>query len=500
MSGDISTAPTPEASRSGLTLGTAFAVFFGVIGFLIGRRTIGDNSFLTHFATGRLILETGSVPRTDPYSFTAAGDPWVVQSWLASVLYASADEFLGGFGVRLLNGALCASSASLIWKLTSRKSDRIFIPLCLTATVLAIGATMWAPRPLLFGLLGFVLVFGAIEGLVKPVWLLPIMWVWVNTHGSFPLAGVLVGTIGVGMWLDDRRFPKREAQILGWVAGGILLGAINPLGPKLLWFPLQLLQKGDALENVIEWRPFALSGFNSWIFFTLVVAFVASIVARPCWRSVVPGFVFTVAALMAIRNILLASVVLSIVSAPGLVLAYGQIRTGDRGPIVRIITAGSVALGCLAVVSIGFSAPLNLTGFPEAEISALSLEGRLEGDSRLLHPDRVGNYLSLKKGTEATVFVDDRFDFYPQQVIDDLEVMTYGGDYAAVIDRYEPDAILWKSGGGFQAWLEARADWDVAEPMMIEASIEGEPDTESEWFIARPAGATPSPEVLASNP
>ena len=217
-----------STNRAGVTLASAFAVFFGAIGLLVGRRVLGDNSFFTHLATGNLILERGSIPRTDPYSFTANGEPWVVQSWLASLLYASLDRLLGGFGIRLMNGLLCAAVGALVWRLTSRRSEQVFVPLGLTGGVLIVGSMMWSPRPLLFGLLGLTLVLSVVEGLVNPLWLLPIMWVWVNTHGSFPMAGVLAATLVVGAWLDDRRVPERELKLLGWCAPEPCSGASIP--------------------------------------------------------------------------------------------------------------------------------------------------------------------------------------------------------------------------------------------------------------------------------
>lgn len=53
-------------------------------GLAIGLRPLSDNSALTHLATGRLIIEGWSIPRRDPFSFTASEHPWTVSSWLAS--------------------------------------------------------------------------------------------------------------------------------------------------------------------------------------------------------------------------------------------------------------------------------------------------------------------------------------------------------------------------------------------------------------------------------
>ena len=72
------------------------------IGLLIGLGPLDDNSYLTHLATGRIIWDTHHIPHHDPYSFTAFGHPWVVQSWLASVIYGAADKWWGPPGVLLV--------------------------------------------------------------------------------------------------------------------------------------------------------------------------------------------------------------------------------------------------------------------------------------------------------------------------------------------------------------------------------------------------------------
>src|SRR5690606_40871579 len=94
-------------------LGLAVAVW----GLLIGIAPLVDNSFLTHLATGRLILDQG-IPTSDPYSFTAQGHPWVVQSWLASLLYGLAAELWGGTARRLLLGPPTTAIGARVWRPT----------------------------------------------------------------------------------------------------------------------------------------------------------------------------------------------------------------------------------------------------------------------------------------------------------------------------------------------------------------------------------------------
>src|SRR4030095_6275178 len=43
---------------------------------------LDDGDTWWHLATGRLIAARGAVPATDPFSFTAAGTPWINRQWL----------------------------------------------------------------------------------------------------------------------------------------------------------------------------------------------------------------------------------------------------------------------------------------------------------------------------------------------------------------------------------------------------------------------------------
>jgi hypothetical protein len=136
----------------GITLGPAVGLFVVAAGITIGLRPLTDNSFFTHLATGRLILDRGSVPRHDPYTFTAFGEPWVVQSWLASWLYGTAEALAGALGLRLLMGGIAGALAALIWRLT-RPADGVVARLALAGLAVGVGGGLWAERPFMLGLL-----------------------------------------------------------------------------------------------------------------------------------------------------------------------------------------------------------------------------------------------------------------------------------------------------------------------------------------------------------
>src|SRR4051812_27067033 len=84
-SGQPSRRPRGVSAAAVLVLGAV------VWGLKLGLHPLDDNSFLTHLAAGRLILHSG-IPRVDPFSSTALGTPWVVQSWLVAALYGVAER------------------------------------------------------------------------------------------------------------------------------------------------------------------------------------------------------------------------------------------------------------------------------------------------------------------------------------------------------------------------------------------------------------------------
>src|SRR5262249_55965438 len=91
------------------------------------------------------------------------------------------------------------------------------------------------------------------EGRAPTPWLVPLMALWANMHGSFIVGLALGGAFGLEALLD---FPRwRWRTILGW---GVVMGACvvaccaTPRGLETLLFPFQLVKLG-ALRNVGEW-------------------------------------------------------------------------------------------------------------------------------------------------------------------------------------------------------------------------------------------------------
>ena len=428
-------------------------------GAAIGLRSLSDNSFMTHLATGRIILTSGSVPVSDPYTFTAAGEPWVVQSWLASLLYASVERTGGLGGVRLLMGLVAAVLTGLVWHLL-RPAGGLLARLLVGALMVMVGAGMWTERPFMLGLIAFGLVVLAAEGRLNPMWLAPLGWLWVNTHGSFPLGVVYLLAAAVGTRLDGEA-PAVELRCLRWLVPGLLLGAVGPLGPGVLLFPLTLLSRQDLLSNVIEWQAPRFVSLHERAFLFQVVLAIVLLVRRPRYRSALITAVFTVAALVALRNVALASIALAPSMALGLA-GLGGINSEDRTLAARLISLGGVALAAMLVLVRLGQPTMNFDRMPVDALAYLERNEIDLSEHRMATPDIVGNFLEFVYGPGRRVFYDDRYDMFPFEVSEAaLSFIEVRADVFSQLERYDIELAAIPRSSPLALVVTADARWRI---------------------------------------
>lgn len=449
-------------NTSGSTLSGGICWLFAVAGFAVGGTVIADNSLLTHLATGRLIVEQGQVPGTDPYSHDFAGMAWTVQSWLASLVYSRAVLVGGESVLRLIHGLLAALVMAGVWRLTA-PARQLVVRVVLALVPLLIGGSLWSPRPFMFGLVGMVVVLMVIRGLVRPWALLPAMYLWVNAHGSFPLAFVLLGAATVGHVIDERRPPIAHLRLGAWMIGGILLAGINPIGPRLWWFPVMLLSKGEALEQVVEWAPPGFDKPVDYVYLGLLAVLIVAAKRGMPWADLLPAVGFFATGFLAIRNMAPASLVIVAMVAPTLADLVGRTVGDERGRPARMVTAAGMTGLAVSVIMVLNSPGLALDRYPVDAVDYLEDRALTPADGVVVvHREGVGNYLTYRYGAGAGVFIDDRFDFYPVERTKDQVTLLRGGDYRDVLDRHDAEIVVWERESAFTDWLDEEPSWDLA--------------------------------------
>jgi hypothetical protein len=297
-------------------------------------------------------------------------------------------------------------------------------------------------------------------------WLVPVVWLWVQSHGSFPLGLAWLGARAVGEGLDWRGWPRDAMSYVGAFAAGLVVSVVNPLGARLLTFPLTVGDKREAFQSIIEWRSpdFQHGGARVALVF-MMLALLLLVRARLPWRDVVPVVTFFALALLALRNIPLTAIVLAPVL--GRVLRRPE-SAPPRPPGLatqnRMNRALAVTLGAAFVlfgVSTLSGTGLSLVDYPRAAVTYLDEQGLLTADHRVAHADFVGNYLELRYGTQARVFVDDRYDMYPLAVSRDYrQLLGAREESLGILDRRGVDVVLWDKDQPLPNLLTLSGRWE----------------------------------------
>src|SRR5437667_5276666 len=74
-------------------------------------RLFHDSDTGWHVRNGEAILSASSVPRTDAFSYTRAGEPWFSWEWLSDAVFGEAHRIAGLSGVALVAAAAIAFTA-----------------------------------------------------------------------------------------------------------------------------------------------------------------------------------------------------------------------------------------------------------------------------------------------------------------------------------------------------------------------------------------------------
>jgi hypothetical protein len=477
---DVAAEEVESTRNGGVTLGVAVGAVFALVGAYVGSGRLSDNSFFTHLATGRIILDHG-VPSTDPYTWHAAGESWTVQSWLASLIYALLDESMGLVGPRMFHMVLAATVAVGTWWL-SRHCVSLVMRVAVAGLALATGGFFWVERPLMIGLACFcALWFLADRG---PLWaIVPLMWVWVNSHGSFPLGVALVVCLLVGR-LMDRGDASRPWRVVGLTVLGTLLGGVlSPVAGTILVFPLTLLERTDQLQAVSEWRSPNFADWGPRLFLAMLLLGLMAARRVDRWELIVPAVVFSGAALLGARNVPLAALALTPLLAAGAPV-LGTLRASDRSRFGRVLLGVSVAGFALLTISMPMDDHLDLSTYPLTEILALEDEGILPDEgTTVAYRDTVGNYLEYRYGPQQNVFFDDRFDFYSSSTLQDMIDLHNGRRVLEILDEYDIDVVIWEDETATADQLSATEGWQKRPELDPFEGTDPDGDGSTGWVI-----------------
>jgi hypothetical protein len=388
----------------------------------------GDVSW--HLAAGQWILDHRTLPHTDPFSFTWAGQPWVPFEWLSEALLAGSYRLAGYSGVAALATAAIMTLHALVF-LNATRTIRQWPAVGVIVGMDLVLLPMMLARP---HLLAWVLVAFWTWLMLRvrqrdsapPLAVALLMVVWANLHGSFVMGLLIAAAFGLEALLvsADRGRTLRQWLIFG--AACVVAVFINANGVEGVLHPL-LVAKLSHLPLIDEWKP--SNPTVTPFFFGVLVATAAAI-----WRwrpRLHPVRWALLAALLALALFQTRhQAVLAIVAAMLLPAGFARSVPADRRPVAWLVAAGIALLVAVRAIM-----PVTL---PYTEANPWKLIAAVPPDLRsqpVLNGYAMGGPLIL---SGIRPFIDGRSDMYGDDVVIQYKKITEGDQQAlgAAVNRW----------------------------------------------------------------
>jgi hypothetical protein len=448
--------PPRTGLRSGLG---AVMVLVGAAAAFVAARPLTDNSFLTHLATGRLILADG-LPSQNPFLFTGTSFP--VPSWWWSVLLAATEQVGGATSIRLLTAAVAFAAGAALVRLT-RSTDGA--SRSLLASVLPAALALFcvfqflSGRPHLAGFLLLALALVVWNEQRSPWWLVPVFAIWVNVHGSWLYGVVVLGLFGAARAIDDRRLRRRDIAAVGAAVAGLVLGgALYPRAFELVLLPTR--QFGDPVEReaLSAYREWARVGPDQPMLWALVVLGVVALVGavrQRRWASAAVVLAMVAMGWSGARLVPIAAISL-VPFAAAAMAGFGTLSL-PAGAAVRRCWFAAAAVLTLTVVSVLVTPAYRMDRYPVEAVDWLEARDLVASDERVLSHDYVGNYLEWRYGTRANAYVDDRPD--AATLVQYRTILRLEPGWQGELASVDPQVVLWSTDSPLTGELEGDRDW-----------------------------------------
>ncbi len=494
-------------ARAGLSMQRLVELVLWAAILALAVRPPADTDTWWHLKSGQLMWDTGRILRTDPFSHTVGGRPWIDHGWLVQVLLWPVYRVLGLGGLALLLAGLVTAS---FWLVHRQCAGRPFVAAFAVLLAAVVSSVIWSVRPQMVSFLlaagvAFLLDRYKRSGNPRWLWALPaLVLVWVNCHGGFVVAFILMGCYLVGETLNRLTAPvvpigaKPGCQTERAPAarlGPLLLVALaclpvvllNPHTVKMVPYAFQTVRIGPLQEFIQEWAApdFHRLQFHPFLWLLLwTMAAMALSRQRADWTELSLVVVFGYMGFLAVRNTALFALVAPPVLTRHAVAALDDLATTtprlswltvlgrprSERPSRRQVVANGVLLG-LVIAAAGIKVGLELVRLRDPAVWGRGLPlGAVEYlrshdlPGAMFNSYNWGGYLIWSLYPDMPVFIDGRTDLYALNgsVLDDYtRVHWLRPGWQQVLDRYRVGFVLTERTGLLDMALAEAEGWEA---------------------------------------
>ena len=480
------------------------AILFVAI-FAMAIRQPADTDTWWHLKSGQLMWESGEILRADPFSHTVHGKPWIDHGWLVQILLWPLYQGLGLAGLALLLAVLVTASFVLVYVQCEGKP---FLAAFATLIGAVASSVIWAARPQLVSLLLAALVAFLLDRYKRTgsgAWLWPVPLVvalWVNCHGGFVIAFILMGCYLVGETLnrltsplrashgtsDNRTERTKLAPLVIVILVSVPAVLLNPNTVKMLPYAYQTVSIGQLQDYIQEWASpdFHNIQFHPFIWLLLLTLAAMGLSRRRAdWTDLALVGLFGYMGLLAVRNIALFALVAPPVLSRHMVSAIDDLATGsprlsglaalthtqpsDR-PRRGLITLNLLLL-ILVVIGAGTKIAVDMIHLQDPEVWGEGLPLQAAEYLRDHDPPGLmfnsynwGGYLIWTLYPDKPVFIDGRTDLYAlngSALQDYSQIHWVRPGWEEILERYDTGYVITEHTGLLDTMLAERPAWMV---------------------------------------
>lgn len=416
-------------------------ILFAMI-FAMAVRVPTDTDTWWHIRSGEYIVDNQTIPTTDPFSSSRAGAEWIDHSWGAQVVIYGIYELSGGgtapgspgnVGLALFTAVLATLGMLVVYQMCE---GSVYVRAFALVIGAAAAAVFWSPRPQMFSFVLGALVLYVLHlykrGGRNLLWWIPVLvLIWVNLHGGFAIAfilligsilGELIGNVLAPGDPHVVRWPRLKPMVLVLLAS-VPVVAVNPYGLQMLLYPFRTVGIGVLQDFIQEWASPDFHTPQTWPFLVLllgVLVLVGRTGSRLDWTDAVLLSGTALMALTAGRNIAL----FAIVAAPVLSrhLHMWLVERGWEIRPMRRVGSRQLVLNwsLLVVILLGTGAKVVTVLTPDAMVAVQEqhLPVEIAAHLREFAPPATffnsynwGGYLMFA-APDVPVYVDGRTDLY----------------------------------------------------------------------------------------
>jgi len=449
----------------------------------------GDTGW--HIRVGEYILDHGTVPQTDLFSFSKAGERWFAWEWGADVIYAILHRIWGLKGIVILAGVQVALYATIVMRYSVWRGANALVTLAVGLLAVGASSVHYLARPHLFTLILLPVSIWLLEAdrarPTRAVWtLIPLAALWTNLHGGFlaliACAGMMMAGVAVEEWWRGTRDWRAVRRYALLTAGCFAATFVNPYGYHLHEHIAKYLSSDWIREVVQEFQSPSFRAENILHFEVLLLAGLiasASLLARKNVVSTLWVLFWAHQALGSVRHLTIYVTIAAPVVALELTLLWKQ--AAERLPkssVTRILhdlgadmvrnfrwtslwPAAMVA--GLLVADLGIRWPQD---FPALRFPVKMVNKHQDAirAGRVLTTDQWADYLIYRFYPQQRVFFDGRSDFYgPGLGKQYVRVSSGAHDWKQILDRHSFDVALIPPDWSLASLLKQDSAWRLKE-------------------------------------